>query len=453
MARRVFIGAAIFAALGSAADLPTQIHVAFSGSTIQTNDGMIISWVTQSETAESVVNWGTSPSALSNQATGTQLIYLPLANGGTVNHHVQIAGLKPKSLYFYQCGDTAAGFSSTHNFTTSAAVGGEFPVEILAWADMGLINSGASWIDIMRVYPTAAFTWAPGDLSYADDADLLPVPRPTQFNYENKFNEFMTNASAFAANKAWMVAPGNHEAECHSARCIADKTLKESLGNFSAYNTRFRMPFEASGSTTSMWYSFRYGSIHFCNIDTETDFAGAPLDEVASKNGGFGDQLAWVEADLARAAADRAAGVVSWILVGGHRPMYTRDESSAEGVPNGDCAAFQASFEPLFHKYGVDLYFSGHKHCYESIWPTFNSTNIARSFDAPPYTTYVISGAAGNVESHSDYSKDPTPPWSRASNTADYGISTISFSNASSLTFTFRRATDGMALDTWTLSH
>lgn len=51
---------------------------------------------------------------------------------------------------------------------------------------MGLINSGPSWIDIMRVYPTAAFTWAPGDLSYADDADLLPIPRPTQFNYENK---------------------------------------------------------------------------------------------------------------------------------------------------------------------------------------------------------------------------------------------------------------------------
>jgi acid phosphatase type 7 len=114
-----------------------------------------------------------------------------------------------------------------------------------------------------------------------------------------------------------------------------------------------------------MWYSFRYGSIHFCNIDTETDFPGAPLDEVgrvsstlgemgqgnsspskscvqvAGKNGGFGDQLAWVEADLARAAADRASGLVTWILVGGHRPIYSRACTNADGVPQDDCKALQ----------------------------------------------------------------------------------------------------------------
>ena len=96
------------------------------------------------------------------------------------------------------------------------------------------------------------------------------------------------------------------------------------------------------------------------NIDTETDFPGAPLDQVAGKNGGFGDQLAWVEADLAQAAADRAAGKVTWVLVGGHRPIYSRNCAASSGDPTGDCKALQAAFEPLFLKYGVDLYFAGH---------------------------------------------------------------------------------------------
>lgn len=60
------------------------------------------------------------------------------ANGGTVSHHVQITGLTPGTSYFYECGDDAAGFSPVLNFTTSVAVGGEFPVEILAWADSEL---------------------------------------------------------------------------------------------------------------------------------------------------------------------------------------------------------------------------------------------------------------------------------------------------------------------------
>ena len=106
---------------------------------------------------------------------------------------------------------------------------------------------------VCSVYPSAAFTWAPGDLSYADDADLLPVPRPLEFTYEDKLNTFMRNASAvFASEKAWMVSPGNHEAECHSARCLLEGSLRDSLDNFSAFNHRFDMPAAASGSTTGM---------------------------------------------------------------------------------------------------------------------------------------------------------------------------------------------------------
>lgn len=136
----VFAGIALARA---AQDPPQQIHIAFDGSDVHTNDGMIVSWVTLSNTAETVVQWGSSPGALSNTATGTQSMYLPAANGGTVNHHVHVSGLSPGTTYFYQCGDASAGFSPVLNMTTSVAIGSEFPVEILAWADSAWLRRSA----------------------------------------------------------------------------------------------------------------------------------------------------------------------------------------------------------------------------------------------------------------------------------------------------------------------
>jgi hypothetical protein len=39
-----------------------------------------------------------------------------------------------------------------------------------------------------------------------------------------------------------MVLPGNHERDCHSPDCLQNNQYKEALQNFTAYNTRFRMP-------------------------------------------------------------------------------------------------------------------------------------------------------------------------------------------------------------------
>lgn len=34
----------------------------------------------------------------------------------------------------------------------------------------------------------------------------------------------------------------NHEAECHDPSCLLDKSIRDKLSNFTAYNARFRMP-------------------------------------------------------------------------------------------------------------------------------------------------------------------------------------------------------------------
>lgn len=328
------------------------------------------------------------------------------------------------------------------------------------------------------------------DISYADDAFLHD---PVAFEYENTYNYYMSNLTqlGITPGKALMVEPGNHEAECHSPVCFLDSERRTSLGNFSAYRNRFRMPYELSGGTSNMWYSFRYGSVHFVQINTETDYPNAPLDEYASKNGGFGDQLGWLEADLAAAAAARAAGQVSWILAAGHRPIYSRASADAAGNPSGEAKATQLAFEPLFAKYGVDLFVCGHEHSYEGVWPVVNGTTVFPSYTNPPYTTYVVTGAAGNTEGHTGALRSPArllaclvvaptylaiallashllllllssallagygptgAPWSRVVNGVDYGISTLTLHNASALTFDFRRAVDGSVFDSWTLT-
>ncbi|KAG3170002.1 hypothetical protein PI124_g4670 [Phytophthora idaei] len=119
----------------------------------------------------------------------------------------------------------------------------------------------------------------------------------------------------------YMVLVGNHEAECHSPACQISPTKPKALGNYTAYNARFKMPSKEVGGKLNMWYSFENGPIHFTSISAETDYPGAPQNKYTafSHNGNFGNQLAWVEGDLMKAAANRAN--VPWIIVGMHRPI------------------------------------------------------------------------------------------------------------------------------------
>jgi len=90
------------------------------------------------------------------------------------------------------------------------------------------------------------------------------------------------------------------------------------------------MPGADSGGVLAMWHSWDYANAHFVALDTSTDFPGAP--EGTTGDSGFpflpagsfgapGQYMAWLEADLAAAAAARAAGKIDWIITGAHRPF------------------------------------------------------------------------------------------------------------------------------------
>ena len=110
----------------------------------------------------------------------------------------------------------------------------------------------------------------------------------------------------------------------------------------------------------NMWWSMDYRNVHILTISTETDYPGSPdqggyhNDFINPEAGPFGDQLKFVEQDLKRAHEDPN---ISWIIVNGHRPYYTSAHTvEHEDWPPQTPFVLREAFEPLFHRYNVDLY-------------------------------------------------------------------------------------------------
>tara|TARA_B110000046_G_C12845554_1_gene335511 strand:+ start:196 stop:675 length:480 start_codon:yes stop_codon:yes gene_type:complete len=78
-------------------------------------------------------------------------------------------------------------------------------------------------------------------------------------------------------------------------------------------------------------------------------------------------QLLWLENVLSESTA-------KWKMVVGHHPLYTT------GFRRGKTADIQEPFQPIFEKYKVDAYFSGHDHDLQHQKPN-------------GHTHYFVSGA------------------------------------------------------------
>jgi hypothetical protein len=365
---------------------------------------------------------------------------------------VTLRGLQPSSTYYYRCGDPASNtWSDVYSFKTSPLPGsggsGVYPFSILTYGDMGNWNSQSTFQLLNRIAKNASFVFHVGDIAYADDAFLH---NPFVFGYEDAWNEYMRNMSAIASGVPLMVLPGNHEAECHSPACFLDAQRRKAVSNFTAYNHRFRMPSDAAHF--NMWYSFDYGNVHFVSIDTETDYPNSPNDSISNQNGNFGNQLAWLHADLADAVERRAKGELAWIIAGGHRPPYSLNFVDASGKVSGEAANTLSVFEPIFAEYAVDMYIAGHVHASEAAWPVYNQTTVFKSYNEPPYTTYVIAGAPGCDEGISTPPENKTTPWERYVNYHQYAVGKIDFLSESSLQWSFLSSTDGSVLDSFTLN-
>ena len=190
-----------------------------------------------------------------------------------------------------------------------------------------------------------------------------------------------------ASTVPYMTCPGNHE----------------SRYNFSHYKNRFSMPnYE---STENLWYSFNLGPIHFVSYSTESYFdykKGKALNDTLER------QYQWLKQDLE--TANRARSSQPWIIVQGHRPLYCTNwynattgcgpeqEQSRHGSYRPG-AGNSFAVEPLFYKYGVDLWIGGHVHDYTRYWPVYDlevkngTTDPSNPYHNPSATTYMTIGA------------------------------------------------------------
>ncbi|KAI0971286.1 Metallo-dependent phosphatase-like protein [Xylaria arbuscula] len=450
---------------------PTQQRIAIKGS-----NSVAIGWNTYQQLSNPCVQYGTSSDNLASSACSTTSLTYP--NSRTWGNSVTLSGLTPGTTYYYKIVSTN---STIDHFLAPRSPGDTGAFSFNAVIDLGVygkdgytlktdnakrdtipnIDPSLNHTTIGRLANTIddyEFVVHPGDLGYADDwaynlANLLDGTNA----YAAIVEQFYGQLAPISGRKAYMVGPGNHEANCEEIPhtqifCAAGQK------NFTDYHNRFAalMPTAfASRSTDNkakinantaqqlanppFWYSFEYGMLHFVMIDTETDFASAPDGPGGSaglNSGPFGaanQQLAFLEADLA--SVDRT--VTPWVVVGGHRPWYTTGGSG--------CGPCQTAFEPLLYKYGVDLAILGHVHNSQRFQPVYNGTADAKGLQDPTAPLYIVAGGAGNIEGLSDVGT--VQAYNAFAYADDFSYARVSLLDANQLQVQFIRSATGEVLD------
>lgn len=434
---------------------PQQVHIAYSDvlRADGSPSGIMVQWVTNGTDPTQALQWGFSSSALTSTVAAAGRTYFQ----DVYHWHAAINGLsmQPSTVYF-RVGSEVSGWSDTMTAQAPPDSSVDRSYDVAVVGDMGITNS-----DGVRALLSTTFRQSTpplallhiGDVSYADDT-IIRYGDLLKFEYENTWNMYMREMQGVLNNAPWITLPGNHEAECHDAECaIFNRTLGEQLSNFTAYRNRFQMP--QYDQYENMWFSTNIASIHYVAIDTETNYPNAPEDSYLFFPGPYGLQrnmLAWLEADLAAASAPAARAVRPWIIVAGHRPIYSRDDVYANGTLKSSNQHLQAAIEELLYKYNVDMYICGHKHSYERTYPVYNSTVEAgpNPYNNPRAPTHLVVGTGGNVENNTQYTHSPEVDWS-ATVFSGWGLANMHIVNSTHLQWQFQSVGNSSYTDAFTL--
>jgi len=175
-------------------------------------NGMTVSWSTLGAIGVTpTVAWGTSPTSLTNTASGTTLNYNPSI---TWFHHVTIYNLVPSTTYYWKVTSPVGVISPALAFTTAPPVGDRTPYNISINGDMGIFSDNGTLIQMAQQLPNIDLFLHIGDLSYADDypyfANYFPGdPRAVGATYETITEQWMTSMTPLWNQRPYMVLPGS----------------------------------------------------------------------------------------------------------------------------------------------------------------------------------------------------------------------------------------------------
>ncbi|XP_028782385.1 probable purple acid phosphatase 20 [Neltuma alba] len=363
---------------------PQQVHISVVGQ-----DQMRISWITETPTPAKV-QYAASPDADGPLATGTTSSYRYFLYKSGQIHDVVMGPLKPNTLYYYRLGDSP----QQYNFTTPPS---RFPIKFAVVGDLGqtewtkttLQHIANSNYDMLLL---------PGDLSYAD-------------YIQSRWDSFGRLVEPLASQRPWMVTQGNHEVE---------KIPVVHRKPFTAYNARWRMPFEQSGSDSNLYYSFDAAGVHVIMLGSYTDFdSGSP-------------QYKWLVGDLKK--VDRAK--TPWLVVLLHAPWFNSN-AAHRGEP--ESYQMKAAMEDLLYEARVDVVFAGHVHAYERF------TRVYRDKANSCGPVHITIGDGGNREGLATKFLDPKPEIS-IFREASFGHGILEVVNATHALWTWHRNDDDEAV-------
>jgi len=283
-----------------------------------TPHSVIVRWRTDWFTG-SVVLFGTNQSALDHIADNGEI---------TVEHEVQLTGLRPGTRYFYSIGtaDGALAGGPEYSFVTTPT--NTQPVRVWVIGDSGSANANAAAVRDTYEDSTTLHTdvWLMlGDNAYEEGTDD-----------QYQAAVFDMYPARLRQTVLWPTI-GNHDAASGGV-----------AGGFPYFDI-FTLPRngEAGGlpSGTERYYSFDYANIHF-----------VCLDSASSSRAPGSAMLTWLENDLAATGKD-------WIIAYWHHPPYSF------GTHNSDFEVELIEMRqyvlPILEHHGVDLVLSGHSHNYE----------------------------------------------------------------------------------------
>jgi len=163
---------------------------------------------------------------------------------------------------------------------------------------------------------------------------------------------------------------GNHE-------YIFDATAEH-------FASAFAIP--GTGAFAKSFGSYNIGNAHFVYIDdtaiaNETTGTDSPQADA---------QIAWLNADLAAANADRTNH--PFIFVYGHRGLFSTSMHSTDP----DVLQARTTLAPIYAQYKVDAVFNGHDHEYERTVPIVPGSPVTGAPTAQTGgTTYIICAGVG----------------------------------------------------------
>ncbi len=403
---------------------PYGVHLSFADDPKTT---LTVTWFTAGADVDvqPVVQWGTDPADLSQEAPATSAVAYPgdpaISEENPMDvavHEATLTGLEPGQTVWYRVSGSS-GDSPVYSGHTDP--GPDATVRIAHWGDQGVIYDGSKnttgFVLAMEELPDLIVI--AGDLTYADGIQW-------------KWDDYFWYFEPLFARVPLMAAPGNHEGK--------DGEF------FEGFRTRFAFP------GNEVQYQFQYGPAVITTVDTEGEELLAPGAKLAEGNPAgaatgvpaAAQSYAAIPDLLRQAQAAKDAGDASWSLVLQHVPIYSNHNT------RGNAYQLAALEEPWLVQFDVDLLMAGHNHHYERSKPM--------AFGEPNDDGWVQVINGGGGKSHYEFLPAEdfaawSAAWAKRSAVVEYEVSPASLEGTAWATDNdFGTTGVREILDTWTMT-